>query len=90
MNLFESIMTVFQEKFTPRRRTKTVKRKTKKARRRAHKGTNWKLTKPRKGYKRVKLTGTKRYVFMRLKPTEKIAKRRLMRTVGRRKDFRKK
>jgi hypothetical protein len=90
MNLFESIITVLNEKFAPRKRSKVMRRKTKKARRRAHKGTNWKLTKPRKGYKRIKLTGTKRYVFLRLKPTEKIAKKRLMRTVGKRKDFRKK
>lgn len=90
MNLFESIITVLQEKFTPHKRSKAVRKKTKKALRRAHKGTNWRLTKPRKGFKRVKLTGTKRYVFMRLKPTEKIAKKRLMRAVGKRKDFRKK
>ena len=90
MNLFESIITVLNEKFTPHKRSKVMRRKTKKARRRAHKGTNWKLIKPRKGYKRVKLTGTKRYVFLRLKPNERVSKKRLMRTVGKRKDFRKK
>jgi hypothetical protein len=40
---------VLNEKFTPHKRSKVMRRKTKKARRRAHKGTNWKLTKPRKG-----------------------------------------
>lgn len=90
MNLFESIITILQEKFNPHKRNKMVRRKSKKARRRAHRGTNWKLTKPRKGYKRVKLPKTKRYVFVRLKPTEKIAKKRLMTKVGHRVEFRKK
>lgn len=89
MNIFESIITVLQEKFIPHKRMKAQKIRTKRARRRAHKGTNWKTTKPKKGYKRVKLSGTKRYVFMRLKPTERFAKKRLMRAVGKRTDFRK-
>ena len=89
MNLFESIITILQEKFTPRKRNRVIRRKTKKARRRAHRGTNWKLTKPRKGYKRVKLPKTKRYVFVRLKPNEKIAKKRLMKIVGHKKEFKK-
>jgi len=90
MNLFESIIEVLNEKFLPHKRMKTVKVKSKKARRRAHKGTNWKTTKPRKGYKRVKLAGTKRYIFVKLKQKEKFSKQRLMRSVGKRKDFRKK
>jgi hypothetical protein len=89
MNLFESILNLIQEKFIPHKRTRPQKIRFKKARRKAHKGTNWKLTKPRKGYKRVKLTGTKRYVFVKLKPTERVSKKRLMRAVGKRKEFRK-
>jgi hypothetical protein len=90
MNLFESIMTVIEEKFIPHKRSKVVKRKTKRARRRAHKGTNWKIIKPRRGFKRVKLPNSKRYVLVRLKQNEKASKRRLMRAVGKRKDFKEK
>lgn len=90
MNLFESIITALQEKFIPHKRMKSVKVKTKKARRRAHKGTNWKITRPRKGFKRVKLPGTKRYIFVRLKQKERVSKKRLMTAVGKRKDFRRK
>jgi hypothetical protein len=90
MNLFESIIDVLNEKFIPHKRTRPIKIKTKRARRKAHKGTNWKLTKPRKGFKRIKLPGTKRYIFVRLKQKERFSKKRLMRAVGKRKDFRKK
>lgn len=89
MNLFESIITVLQEKFSPHKRMKVERIKNKRSRRRAHKGTNWKLTKPRKGFKRVKLPGTKRYIFIRLKQNERSSKKRLMRAVGKRKEFRK-
>lgn len=68
-------------KFNPRKLTRPVRRKIKKARFRAHRGTNWKLLKPRKGYKRVKVPGTKRYIFVRLKQKEKFSKGKLMRRV---------
>lgn len=100
-NLFESIEILAEKfiknksqkrsraKFIPHKLTKPVKRKIKKTRKKAHRGTNWKTLKPRTGFKRVKLPGSKTYVLVRLKQKERYSKKKLMRLVAKRKDFKK-
>ena len=99
INLFESLEVLVERikrkkisrraKFTPHKLTKPVRRKIKKSRKRAHRGTNWKTLRPRTGFKRVKMPGTKRYVLVRLGQKERYSKKKLMRLVSRRPEFKK-
>lgn len=99
INLFESLEILTEKiikkssskrsKFTPHKLTKPVRRKIKKSRKRAHRGTNWKTLKPRTGFKRLKMPGSKRYVLVRLGQKERYSKKKLMRLVSKRKEFKK-
>ena len=91
MNLFEDLnnkLTNYLE-YEFHKWNSTDTRLKKKAIRRAHRGTNWKFTKPRKNYKRFRIKGTDRYVMRMMSPTERQTKKRIGRTLGRRKDLRK-
>lgn len=63
------------------RRTSAEKKLVKKARKRAHRNTNWNYTKPRKGFKRVKI-GKNRYVFKRLTNKQKVVLQKIGRGLG--------
>ena len=77
MDLFQ----VLQE-ITFLRQTSQEKRERKKALRRAHRGTNFKYLVPKEGYYRFKIPGTKRYVFKRQSPTQRIVKKQIGRGLG--------
>jgi hypothetical protein len=90
MNLFEELndkLTHYLE-FELTKWTSIEKRQKKKAIRRAHRGTNWKMVKPKKNYKRFRIKGTDRYVLRLMSPTERQMKKRIGHTLGRRKDLR--
>lgn len=91
MNLFEELnnkLTHYLE-YEFRKWSQTDRRLRKKAIRRAHRGTNWKYTKPKRNFKRFRIKGTDRYVLRMMSPTERQVKKRIGRTLGRRKDLRK-
>lgn len=64
----------------PRRKTKTERRIKKRSKRFSHRGTNWKTSKTRKGYKRVKIGN--RYVLSRMSPVEKKTRKRIGKRIG--------
>ena len=91
MNLFEELnnkLTNYLE-YEFRKWSQSDRRQRKKAIRRAHRGTNWKLIKPKRNFKRFRIKGTDRYVLRMMSPTERQTKKRIGRTLGRRKDLRK-
>lgn len=91
MNLFEELnnkLTNYLE-YEFRKWSQTDKRLRKKAIRRAHRGTNWKYVKPKRNFKRFRIKGTDRYILRMMSPTERQVKKRIGRTLGRRKDLRK-
>ena len=63
-----------------RKRTKPERRAVGRAKKKAHRGTNWKMSKPKAGYKRVKVG--RRYVRVRLKSNERIAKKKVGKALG--------
>lgn len=81
MKMNEFLEDIYNE-FVFTRRTNYEKKLAKKARRRAHKNTNWKALKPRKGWKRVKI-GAYRYILERMPDSEKIMKKRIGKGLGR-------
>jgi hypothetical protein len=91
MNLFEELndkLTNYME-YEFRKWSQENRKKRKKAIRRAHRGTNWKQLKPKRNYKRFRIKGTDRYILRMMSPTERQTKKRIGRTLGRRKDLRK-
>lgn len=80
--LGEVLNEVFMQK-----RTSTERRAVKKRARIAHKGTNWHNLKPKRGYKRVKMTGTKRYIRVPMSAVEKMMKRQVGRSLGKNPNF---
>lgn len=91
MNLFEEMNEQLHNylEYEFRKWSQTDKRLKKKAIRRAHRGTNWKHVKPKRNFKRFRIKGTDRYVLRMMSPTERQMKKRIGRTLGRRKDLRK-
>lgn len=91
MNLFEELNDKLYQylELELHKWSQSEKRKRKKAIRRAHRGTNWKHIKPKRNYKRFRIKGTDRYVLRMMSPTERQMKKRVGRTLGRRKDLRK-
>lgn len=91
MNLFEEFNNKLASylEYEFHKWSQTEKRLKKKAIRRAHRGTNWKHTKPKRNFKRFRIKGTDRYVLRMMSPTERQMKKRIGRTLGRRKDLRK-
>lgn len=85
--LNEELLQSYQESL--QRWTEFEKKLRKRASRRAKKGTNWKSLRAKKGYKRYKLPGTKRYVIMRLNISEKSSKKIMGRKLGLAKHLRK-
>jgi len=64
-----------------RKRTSLERRAVKKRAKVAHRGTNWHNLKPKRGYKRVKMT-SKRYIRVPLSAIEKMKKRQIGRSLG--------
>lgn len=80
MKISQYLEHIYNE-FVLSRRTASEKKLIKKARRRAHKNTNWNYTKPKKGFKRVKV-GKNRYIFKRMSSGQKIALKKIGRRLG--------
>ena len=72
---------IFETTFT--KWTSHEKRLKKKAVRRAHRGTNFKSLDPKKGYKRIKVPGSNRYVRIPLSPGERTTKKLIGGQLGR-------
>lgn len=87
MKFIKALEEIFNE-VVMTRRTSSEKRLFKKAKRRAHKNTNWNYTKPKKGFKRVKV-GKNRYIFERMSGAQKIALKRIGKSLGKAKNLRK-
>jgi len=82
MNLFSYIEEFFLNEIHFRKWNPNEKRIKKKSIRKARRGTNFKLLKPKKGHKRIKLTGTNRYIRVPMSSTEKIAKKKIGQRLG--------
>jgi hypothetical protein len=78
--MFDEIFESYEESF--RKWTELEKTLRKRSLRRAHKGTNWNSLKPKSGFKRYKVPGTKRYLLVRQSVTEKSTKRIIGRKLG--------
>lgn len=84
-NFSDILGDVFNEVFM-QKRTSTERRAVKKRAKIAHKGTNWHNLKPKRGYKRVKMSA-KRYIRVPLSAVEKMKKRQIGRSLGKNPNF---
>lgn len=86
----EDVEDVFDESAPTffKKRTATQKRMIKNQRKKAHRGTNWKTVKSKKGYKRVKI-GKNKYVRVKMSLNERRNKKRTGKFLGKNKRLRK-
>jgi len=69
-----------------KKRTSLERKVVKKRAKIAHRGTNWHNLKPKRGYKRVKMSA-KRYIRVPLSAVEKMMKRQVGRSLGKNPNF---
>lgn len=80
MKSFKEYFEIHFRKWSASERYKKNKR-LKKGRR----GTNFKQLNPKAGYKRIKMSGTNRYIRVRMTPTEKRVKKVVAKKLGKKK-----
>ena len=71
----DSLSSVYYTEIVAHKQSAAVKKAKAKRKMLAHRGTNFKSLKPKKGYKRVKIG--KRYVYVKLSSKQKMAEKRV-------------
>ena len=82
MNLFESIENLMYDELYFQKWNFSEKRDKKKRTKARRRGTNFKQLKAKKGYKRIKLSGTNRYVRVPMTANEKMKRKVVGRKLG--------